>query len=288
MLNRIKRTYYTTEYFYFDSTSDLVDYLKNAKRCYDKDEIVVNNKYSTDKTTKDSIEWAGGVTYKQALDLLEYGDNELANSIEQVEISESPISEKIINKYFNDIQGFIPHIPNAIVGVPNSMINIKRTRVNGSSKILNIIIDKAVPGYVTTEDFMKCSKVILNTIDSLEEVGYRCNLYISDGAEFYDKDKVIWLVRLKSSDEPFNKYKCAFPLAHMAMSRRIFFRATECLTSGIADLSSYGSVLDEHETENLVKETFSLAEASCPNFKLIKLYSLLYEDKYDLVKDILR
>lgn len=30
------------------------------------------------------------------------------------------------------------------------------------------------------------------------------------------------------------------------------------------------------------------AEASCPNFKLIKLYSLLHEDKYDLVKDILR
>lgn len=288
MLNRIKRTYCTVEYFYFDSTSDLVNYLKSAKRCYDKDETVLSSKYFTDRTTRSDIDWAGGVTYKQALDLLEYGDNELANSIEQVEISKSPISEKIVNKYFNDIQGFIPHIPNAIVGIPNSMINIKRTRVNGSSKILNIIIDKAVPGYVTTEDFMKCSKVILNTIDSLEEVGYRCNLYISDGAEFYDKDKVIWLVKLKSSDEPFNRYKCAFPLAHVAMSRRIFFRATECLTSGIADLSSYGSVLDEYETENLVQETFSLAEASCPSFKLIKLNNLLYEDKYDLAKDILR
>lgn len=288
MLNRIKRTYCTTEYFYFDDASDLVDYLKDTKRCYDKDETVLNSKYSTDRTTSDSIEWAGGVTYEQALNLLEYGDSELANSIEQVEISKSPISEKIVNKYFNDIQGFIPHIPNAIVGIPNSMINIKRTKVSGSSKILNIIIDKAVPGYVTTEDFMECSKVILNTIDSLEEAGYRCNLYISDGAEFYDKDKVIWLVRLKSSDEPFNRYKCAFPLAHVAMSRRIFFRATECLASGIADLNSYGSVLDKYETKNLVKETFSLAEASCPSFKLIKLSSLLHEDKYDLVKDILK
>ena len=73
-------------------------------------------------------------------------------------------------------------------------------------------------------------------------------------------------MKLKDSTEPFNKYKCAFPLGSVSMFRRIGFRLIETLPSGNAikdQQCGYGR--PGREPEQMIREGLKLVNIEPKN-----------------------
>jgi hypothetical protein len=267
-------------YEYFSGVADLVEFVKNSPRYYDS-----YGRYSTDENDEDELEWHGGMTYEDALDKLENGDKELADEIDKVKV-DSIITDKLTQKYLADIQGFIPHVPNAVLGLPQSMINIHYNRVNSNNKIINLVLDADCSCGVEADDYMKVSKLFFSVVDSIEQLGYRCSIYYSLASKF-DKGKANWILKVKDSSEPFNRYKCAFILGSVAMFRRIGFRLTECLESGIADMCGYGHVLDSSETLEMINNNMKLLNGvQLKSIKVFRIYDYIGDSDSTIVNGI--
>lgn len=270
--------------YYFDNISDLYKYISSNKPD--------NSSYMSSTECGNRMSWYGNITYDEAITKLNEGDIELANKIEDVDIGEEVKVEKITQEYINDICGIIPHVPNAIIGVPLSMINIKRTRVKTNNKIINLVLDSTVAFNVKEDSYCRVSKLILNIIDKLERLGYRCNLYYmianSYDIEYQYSNQYInsWIIKLKNAGEPFNKYKCAFVLAHLAMFRRIGFRLIELTDNNRTDERDYGRVLYKHEANEVIKELLSCNGVNSDSIKIIRIFDILEDTEQDIISSI--
>lgn len=232
--------------YYFDSITDLYRYIVNNKK-----EIPAGA--STLKRDK----FYGGISFKEALKRLLNGDEELAKDINNIKI-DGVVAEKLTFKYINDIQGVVPNVPNFLMGLPQSMIRIQRTKIKSSQKILNIVFDISVSCMITKEEYMQVSKLFLDVIDKVEKMGYRCNLYVA-GVSVSESEKFMntFLIKLKNSNELFNRYKCSFVLGHMSMFRRIMFRLIELADENDINVkfySGYGTVT----VKSLVKKQLKI------------------------------
>lgn len=224
----MKKLYLNKEnYLYFDGIQDMVEHLKDAPLAYGKRD------YSTERKSEGRDSFYGGVSYPEALDLLEHGDEKTAKQIREIKDSRMETT-RMLQRFVNNVHGFIPHVPNAIMGIPKSMIDIKRNRVNGNNKIIDLVLDADAACNVSASDYRKAARTFLDIVDSLEKQGYRLTLYYAINTIFDTDVKVCWLMKLKDATEPFNKHKCAFPLGHVSMFRRIGFRLIETLDSGAA------------------------------------------------------
>ena len=209
-------------YCYFNTISDFTDYLNsNSNKPW----------LSTADNTERRTEWCGGLSYQESYRRLILGDSEIANNINKVKIDEVN-SERITLEYMNDIQGVIPNVPNFLMGLPQSMIDVRLNRIKTNNKIINLVFDTSISCHINAEDYFKVAKLFFDVVDKLELTGYRCNIYLisifnSSPGEYKTIPTCNFIIKLKSSNEPFNRYKNSFILAHPCMERRIFFRALE-------------------------------------------------------------
>ena len=216
------------DYMFYENIQDLVQWLKSAPLMGGH----APEEYSTMRESHDSF--YGKYTYTEALEKLEHGDYELADKIEKLP-EQTMLTQKVMQSFKNDVYGFMPNVPHAIMGLPNSMINIRQHRVKGNNKIIDLVLEADASCGVSAEDYAKVAKTFLDVVDALERQGYRLNLYWALNTDFdCNRSKCCWIMKLKDSTEPFNKYKCAFPLGSVSMFRRIGFRLIETLPSGNA------------------------------------------------------
>jgi hypothetical protein len=122
-----------------------------------------------------------------------------------------------------DVVGFAPHIPNAITGIPKSMINT--CSVEQKAKVLTILYYSAEGYNVKAEDFIKAGKNMLNLITSLETQGYRVglNCLITSCKD----QRATVSVQIKNWRQPSNPLKIAYPFLHPSFLRRNGFRWLE-------------------------------------------------------------
>lgn len=271
-----------THLYYFDSIDDICNYIVNNSRGNEK------SWWSTRKVNR----WSGNMTFQQAFNKFKYGDDELAEQIENVELEDDLKIERLTNEYLLDIQGIVPHVPNAILGLPQSMINISRTRVKSNHKILNLVYDLSVNCAVDADDYTKVSKLFLNIIDKLEILGYRCSIYVliqnrMDNIISYKHDTHnTWMLKLKDSSEPFNRYKCAFILGHVGMFRRIGFRLIELESHSDPDSCAYGETLSAYERNSLIEHIFKDNNIPVNNYKVFNIYEHIHDTEDDIIKSI--
>lgn len=129
-------------------------------------------------------------------------------------------------KTYNHVVGYTPNVPNAVMGLPNSMINAER--VPKKHKVVDIFVNRSRSGVTGTSQIEYEGALILSFIDALERDGYRVSLY---------SGKVSWnsntcathgfMVPIKRATEPLNIKKVAFYLIHPSFLRRIAFRIDE-------------------------------------------------------------
>ena len=159
---------------------------------------------------------------------------------------------KVRRSTVNDVVGFMPNIPNYILGIPTNMIRDNRTMIN--SKVLNIFINISAAWYIDKEDIKRNAAKYVYAINRLEEEGYRCNVYTGSAGERRDKKNLL-VVKIKSDKEPMNLAKMSFPLCHPSMLRRLKFKWMETIPIDFG--SGYGqSITSDVEISTLLKNIF--------------------------------
>lgn len=274
-------------YYYFKDVNDLVEYINTHN--------LKSLPYGWTYSTQDPAStWNGNISFDEAMNRLVNGDKELAEKINDIKIDDEVEHEKMLTKYFNDIVGVIPHVPNVVLGLPQTMINTRRQKIKTKNKILNIVLDSSISCNIEAEEYMKVAKIFLDVIDKLERLGYRCNVYYSS-SNFcaarldYSFSKVYnnWLLKIKSSNEPFNRYKCSFILGHVSMIRRVGFRLIELEKDSEPLKCNYGEVIRQIEVSNNMIETNLKYNSIRDNYNVFRIFDHLYSSKDTIINKIL-
>lgn len=196
---------------------------------YDEYWKIVEEREKTNAHDKDSdlkhicsnSSWVGCKSYEEAKDLLVNGwDSKLDYFKRCVEKETDLLSDTNVVRTFTDVAGFMPIVPNAIMGLPNCMINMRQEK--RKSRIIKFLIAMNRSARYGSNDIIEKMSKVLARIAVLERHGYRCRIELfgsfHDG---YESDKTIAChsVLLKSENQLFNLRRMAFPIAHSAMQR---------------------------------------------------------------------
>lgn len=168
---------------------------------------------------KDDWDWRGVKNYEEAIDLLKNGYIDKVEKI-QKEINKSVIGQSKRITFHNDIVGYAPIVPLAILGVPNSMINSKMKPIK--AKVIEICYDLGCSAFVDSEDIIRVGLAFLKIIANMEMRGYRIKLTAVQG---YSTNSVLNLLRinLKSANQPLDLKRISFPTMHTGFFRVIGF-----------------------------------------------------------------
>jgi hypothetical protein len=148
--------------------------------------------------------------------------------------------ESIKPKRVQDVAGFQPCVPAAILGLPRNMYRNQQTRVQ-NTKVVNFLIASVYSVKVDSNDVVKKAAEYLSEIYQYEKRGYRVNLYIAIGAEKYGQE-IGCLIKVKDSNQYMNLSKLVYPLVNPSLLRRHFLRWEE-VTEGVSAekfASTYG------------------------------------------------
>lgn len=124
-------------------------------------------------------------------------------------------------KSFNDVAGYAPIIPNAIMGLPNSMVNSAIKPIK--TKVLDVYYEMTCPAFRDAKDLIQAGQKMLGVILEMEAQGYRFNLYCTQGYYGAHTGCDMVCVKVKSASQPMDLKRMSFPIAHTAFFRGIGF-----------------------------------------------------------------
>lgn len=237
----------TFERLAFDSLYELTDFITQTDN---------RNPKAEDSSETGGSGFTGTESLEAALKLFEKGDADLLGTIDQRNVNadkESDFIENVKRSFSNDVVGFTPNVANAVMGIPTNMIRMHK--VYHKQKIINIAINISVSGGVDKDDMIRNASILFAAVDSLEKQGYRCNVWVTEVAEGNGVMHT-FTVRVKTDNQPFNRLKMAFPIAHPSMLRRFGFAINERSKHWIG--GGYGQPRHGETAEKHVKETLGI------------------------------
>lgn len=125
----------------------------------------------------------------------------------------------------NGVVGYVPCVPNAILGLPKSMI--KTDRVPSKVKAVTITYGITVNAGWESDTIIKCGITALNIVNDLELAGYRVGLNVEFMASTSGNQTIVATVKVKDWRQPLDIKKVAFPMVHTSMFRRFGFKYLE-------------------------------------------------------------
>lgn len=211
--------------------------------------------------------WYGVRSYNEALSLLYNGWDGPVDKINKMLKKMSLTTENKRYTYFNDVEGFAPVVPLALLGMPQSMRNMYRRPIK--NKVIDVMYNNELLCDRSSSDFLKASLEMLRTIIELEQSGYRINLWILQsyfgptGYDDYDYDDDddyqkgssadVLVVKIKEASQLLDAKRVAFPIAHTAMFRVIGFDWYSRVPDG-KYRSGYGGLTELEDLEDLVRK----------------------------------
>lgn len=189
-------------------------------------------------------------TYEEANNLLLHGDKELAKKIEDAGVAKTRLklkAQQTRRRLFSSVVGVAPNVPNALAGVPTSMISVKEIRCK--TKVLNIFYNIAIDYTISSDAIIKLSAKFVSACMLLEAQGFRLNVSAGFVCRKTNKQNIACTVTIKSASQPFDVLKMVYPLAHPSMLRRHFLRFIEVTKSVSIDfVNNYGIPVKQEET----------------------------------------
>lgn len=231
----------------FDNCREIVQVCKNRPRANGFGKCHFEEGYRCDK------DFEGISKMSEAFDMMNNGWCEkvdaLKDSIKNVQ--QKMASEKI-SELKSDIVGFVPIVPNALMGLPNSMLNTNvRPKKN---KVINILYGLDFSCYVSTNDILKAGLKVMSHIMRLEAQGFRVRLTAFQSYNPRDnRFQHILTVRCKSEDQPLDAQRVMFPMFHPAMFRSIGFGWYETLPESTY-ISGYGTPIYHYMSEKQIDD----------------------------------
>lgn len=203
--------------------------------------------------TKD---FSGTASYEEAMNLLQNGYEKPLNKIKNEVSKDLKISQtrpRRIPK--NHVFGFVPNVPNYILGIPEQMITISQTPQK--VKTVSIIYYIGNNSNTTANALEKAGIKILNVVNRLELSGVRVNLDICVMCSKENGEWQIGCVNVKSYREQMDLKKLCFPIAHPSMFRRFGFRFLEKSKDMENNFCyGYGSSAKANDEQELNKKVF--------------------------------
>lgn len=180
-------------------------------------------------TATDDSEWYGTKCYEEAEELFRNGYTDIlpevlkgVNEAERLYTEESPI-QKMIPK--TQVVGYAPHVPNAIIGIPESMIFTDR--IIHKKKTIDITYSCSVNCYIEAEQMKRAGIALLSAIKLIENSGIFINLDLAAFISETSREISHPTINLKRYHERLDIQKLCFPLAHPSMLRRFGFKWME-------------------------------------------------------------
>lgn len=196
----------------YDSAWQVVQDCKNRK--------MTSNSFH-DMKDPDEIEvWHGVKSYEEALNIMEHGYQPTVEKMKKnIKANLSGQSKRI--SFHNDVVGYAPIVPLAIMGVPQSMMNSYMKPVK--AKVIDIYYDMTANSSTKPEQFIEAGQKLLGAVMELEMQGYRFNIYSTQGFWRAGSGCDMLCVKVKSANQPLDLKRISFPLTHPAFFRVIGF-----------------------------------------------------------------
>lgn len=166
-----------------------------------------------------NAEWVGA-TRDEAYTMLREGYQPVCDELKRIKMHGLAGTEKRV-KQFNNVAGFQPIIPNAIMGLPNSMIDTRIMPIK--TKVLDIYYDCTASSGNKAQALIDAGKKMLSVVLKLEQKGYRFNIYAVQDYYRPSTDCDMLCVKVKSASQPLDIKRMSFPMAHSAFFRGIGF-----------------------------------------------------------------
>lgn len=219
--------------------------------------------------------WYGTSSYAEAEELLINGWDKYLAEIRKDVIGSSlnKIEQGILNKRRPQISvvGFTPHIPNAILGLPQSMIDIKQEPQK--VKTITLIFNTSVTAEWEPKQVLKSGIAVLRLVNKIERDGVKVRL-VNEFKSSRGRNSDLGIVRviLKDFKDHLDLKKIAFPFSNVGMMRRIGFKWLEtvpAMRNGHKWVSGgfYGSSIGDCLDNDTLIDT-------------LKYYDLLKENEY--------
>lgn len=246
--------------------------------------------YGRKESETNSEAFCGTKNWEEAQDLLKHGYKEGAKDLLNCKTSVNVISPTRKKQIFADVTGFSPIVPNAIIGVPNSMLN-KRDKIK-PSRVINIILDIAVSGNTDKDIFFKAGKNIYSFIKSIEATGTKVNLLVMESMYIKRVKRFVCLfVKIKDSKQAVNPQLISYPIIHPSFFRRHVFRWIETCpyTSYFEVVKTYGYIGTDyinHKCGSVLRflQANKIADKNC---FYINIYKVAAAKDIQEIKDIL-
>lgn len=189
-------------------------------------------------SSTESYEFTGTHSYDEAVDLITNGYVEI---LPKVKSGIKKLEKKLESEFQNvnkirpyiKVNGFTPHVPNSILNLPNSMIDIERH--SQKQKTLDIIYAMGACCVEDKQLFIDAGVVLLTAIKILELNRISVRLKVSfkfsvdDRYNLDNSELVFPTILLKNYGQRLDLQKLCFPLANPSMFRRFGFKWLETL-----------------------------------------------------------
>ena len=212
---------------------------------------------SADSSNTVSKEFCGTKNYKEAVELITHGWTEKLREIKEgfdkaVKVNSNTTASR--PRPTTGIVGYAPCVPNAILGLPNSMIATEK--VPQKIKAVTIVYNNSVSAGWSTGEIIECGIAVMKLVNKLELDGYRVKLTIEALATENGGDLAQCLVDVKDWRQPLDLTKLAFPMVHPSMLRRIMFRWLETVPNltNTGYSCGYGQPKSSNDYDKVVKE----------------------------------
>lgn len=228
---------------------DSLNALLRANDTREENKVFKGKTLSSLETNLDSKMFTKTKSYDEAKELLATGWEEPLEQLKKFNknsVTTNTQAEK--RRPRNAVVGYAPCVPNAIIGLPNSMVSteLERQKV----KAVTIVYGVSVLGGTSTQTVIDAGTTMLNIINELELQGIRVKLTVEVRCSANNGELACCWADIKDWKEVLDIKKLAFPIAHPSMQRRIGFRWME--TNGNITSSGfsfgYGSTLSASRT----------------------------------------
>lgn len=225
----------------FDDTNDLAQYVKKAETT----SLFEGDEPSSFKRVRSTDDFHDFHNFTEAVQALEYGTDiyfeDFKQNIRRVKdfLSRKELGQKVT--YKNDVVGFMPIVPNVLVGSPINMINQKlKPKKVPTAKI---ILEKGNSARIKARDMNFFYSIVFVLIQMLEQKGIRCEIWVTETSRA-SGEIAVFKTKIKNYNQPINLYKIQFPVIASDFLRRIMFRVMETCPRLTADWTwGYGHPL---------------------------------------------
>lgn len=174
-------------------------------------------------------DWYQTEDFEEAENLLKNGWNEKVKEFATELRNFSATIERNRVKNYNSVCGFAPIVPNAIKGVPKSMLASKKIKSNKKLRTVHLIINNTASGGTDGDELIKTGLTSLKLAVILGKKNIRTKIDILPKISGCGESVYGCAITIKDYKQPFDISKIAYPLAHTSMFRRHGFRWLETL-----------------------------------------------------------